>query len=137
DRRVDSGVAELHTLFDERDRQHTGTSVECRPADGDRTVAVPFRLHDCAHLRRRDQIGERAHIGPYGAEVDLGPHRPVRRAAHVVRAMNRTMSARVTIPTTLPSFSTTGTLLTFRSCMSVATSSSVASGPTVGGASSI
>src|SRR5207302_8047758 len=127
-RRVDTGVAQLHALFDERHRERTRTSVQRRATDGDCTVPVPVGLHDRAHLRGGDQVGERTDVGAYCAEVDLGPHRPVRRRAHVVRAMNRTMSARVTMPTTLPSLSTTGTLLTFCSCMSVATSSSVASG---------
>ena len=110
DRRVDSRVAQLDAFFDERDAEPVAPRVDRgarRPEPRRGRSRRPSRRR---HRGGRHELAQRSHVGADGVEIDLGPDGPVLgRIAHVVRAMNRTRSARATMPTTLLSASTTGT----------------------------
>ena len=134
DRCVDAGLAQLDALFDEGHAEHRSSGFDRRPSRRDRAVPVAVGLHDREHSGRCRDRAELGNVVAKRREIDLRPHgaQELGHSAYVVLAMNRTMSERATRPTTRPS-STTGTCVISRSCISVATSSRVASEVTVSG----
>ncbi len=79
DRRVDAGLAQLHTLLDQRDREAVGAGLQRGPAHRDRAVAVAVGLHHRAQ-RAAGATSARndADVRADRREVDLGPDGPER-----------------------------------------------------------
>ncbi len=128
DRRVDAGLAQRHALLDERDPEPGRAGIERGARDRHGAVAVAVGLDHREEFGGIGEPCERDDVFAHRAQVDLDP-RGAEPLAHVVVARYRTMSPRATMPTTV-SPCTTGTWVTSCSCISVATSSTVASGPT-------
>ena len=76
DRRVDTRVAQLDPLLDQRDAETGRAGFERGARDGYRAVAVTLGLHDREHARRCRHLAQRPDVGAHGVEIDLRPHGP-------------------------------------------------------------